>query len=207
LVKQGSALRPVDPTSPSIACISGTHWSTKALLRAGMVGATRCEGHARPFARSVAALHGATSALLTRATEPGTPVRREAAYGIAADKLLTGGYGLHSMTTAPGSSARMWLEMLQELHKLAGSEPGPDDIPFPSVPVPEGVDLPPGVAPEAIADERARAEYEQALERNAQRLQRGRRYFEMQRLLEEFQPLAMRYLTAPSPSHHRTCRH
>jgi hypothetical protein len=61
-----------------------------------MVGATGFEpvtpsvsGHARPFARSVAALHGTTSALLTRVTQPGGAVRREAAYGIAADKLLT----------------------------------------------------------------------------------------------------------------------
>ena len=54
-------------------------------------------GHARPFARSVAALHGTTSALLRRVTEPSTAVRREAAYGIAADKLLTGGRELHSI--------------------------------------------------------------------------------------------------------------
>jgi hypothetical protein len=53
-------------------------------------------GHARPFARSVAALHGTTSALLRRVTEPGTAVRREAAYGIAADKLLTVGRELHT---------------------------------------------------------------------------------------------------------------
>jgi len=63
-----------------------------------VVGATGFEpvtssvsGHARPFARSVAALHGTTSTLLTRVTDPGTAVRREVAYGIAADKLLTGG--------------------------------------------------------------------------------------------------------------------
>jgi hypothetical protein len=60
------------------------------------VGATGFEpvtpsvsGHARPFTRSVAALHSTTSALLTRVTEPGTALRREAAHGIAADKLLT----------------------------------------------------------------------------------------------------------------------
>jgi hypothetical protein len=60
------------------------------------VGATGFEpvtpsvsGHAHPFARSVAALHGTTSALLTRVTEPGVALRREAAHGIAADKLLT----------------------------------------------------------------------------------------------------------------------
>ena len=47
-------------------------------------------GHARPFTRSIAALHGTTSALLRRVTEPGTAVRCEAAHGIAADKLLTG---------------------------------------------------------------------------------------------------------------------
>jgi hypothetical protein len=65
------------------------------------VGATGFEpvtssvsGHARPFARSVAALHGTTSALLRRVTEPGAAVRREAAYGIAADKLLTAGLEL-----------------------------------------------------------------------------------------------------------------
>jgi hypothetical protein len=69
-----------------------------------VVGATGFEpvtssvsGHARPFARSVAALHGTTSALLRRVTEPGTAVRREAAYGIAADKLLTGGRELHNI--------------------------------------------------------------------------------------------------------------
>ena len=53
-------------------------------------------GHARPFARSVAALHGTTSALLRRVPEPGTAVRRKAAYGIAADKLLTAGRELHT---------------------------------------------------------------------------------------------------------------
>jgi hypothetical protein len=65
------------------------------------VGATGFEpvtssvsGHARPFARSVAALHGTTSALLRRVTEPCAAVRREAAYGIAADKLLTAGLEL-----------------------------------------------------------------------------------------------------------------
>jgi hypothetical protein len=36
LVKQGSALRPLDPSSPPIPSISGTLWPTKALLRAGM---------------------------------------------------------------------------------------------------------------------------------------------------------------------------
>jgi hypothetical protein len=46
-------------------------------------------GHARPLARPVAALHGTTLALLTRVTEPGVTLRREAAHGIAADKLLT----------------------------------------------------------------------------------------------------------------------
>src|SRR5262245_1695674 len=54
-------------------------------------------GHARPFARSVATVHGTTSALLRRVTEPGTAERREAAYGIAADKLLTEGRELHSI--------------------------------------------------------------------------------------------------------------
>ena len=54
-------------------------------------------GHARPFTRSVAALHGTTSALLKPATEPGTAVRREAAYGNAADNLLTAGGELHSI--------------------------------------------------------------------------------------------------------------
>jgi hypothetical protein len=34
-------------------------------------------------------MHDTTSALLTRATEPGVALRREAVYGIAADKLLT----------------------------------------------------------------------------------------------------------------------
>jgi hypothetical protein len=68
-----------------------------------LVGATGFEpvtpsvsGHARPFARSVAALLGIASALLRRAAEPGTAVRREAAYGIAADKLLTACRELHS---------------------------------------------------------------------------------------------------------------
>jgi hypothetical protein len=68
------------------------------LVSVVLVGATGFEpvtssvsGHARPFARSVAALHGTTSALLRRVTEPGAAVRREAAYGIAADKLLTAG--------------------------------------------------------------------------------------------------------------------
>ena len=68
-----------------------------------LVGATGFEpvtpsvsGHARPFARSLAALHRTTSALLRRATEPGAAVRREVTYGIAADKLLTAGRELHS---------------------------------------------------------------------------------------------------------------
>src|SRR4029453_8753593 len=70
-------------------------------LRCCVVGATGFEpvtssvsGHARPFARCVAALHGTTSALLKMVTEPGTAVRRWAACGIAADKLLTAGRGL-----------------------------------------------------------------------------------------------------------------
>jgi hypothetical protein len=54
-------------------------------------------GHARPFTRSVAALPRTTSALLRRVTAPRTAVRREAAYGIAADKLLTAGVELHSI--------------------------------------------------------------------------------------------------------------
>src|SRR4029453_6544316 len=69
-----------------------------------MVGATGFEpvtssvsGHARPFARSVAALHGTTSALLRRATEPGTAGRSEAAHGVVADRLLTAGRELHSI--------------------------------------------------------------------------------------------------------------
>jgi hypothetical protein len=45
----------------------------------------------------IAALQGTTSALLRRVPVPGTAVRREAAYGIAADKLLTGGRELHSI--------------------------------------------------------------------------------------------------------------
>jgi hypothetical protein len=75
---------------------------TRPELRRCVVGATGFEpvtpsvsGHARPFARSAAALHGTTSALLTRVTESGTAVRCEAAYGIAADKLLTVGRELH----------------------------------------------------------------------------------------------------------------
>jgi hypothetical protein len=77
---------------------------TKGLVRLGVVGAGGVEppsssvsGHARPFARSVAALHGTTSALLRRVTEPGTAARHEAAYGIAADKLLTAGRELDSI--------------------------------------------------------------------------------------------------------------
>src|SRR5512132_1214858 len=77
---------------------------TRPDLRRFVVGATGFEpvtpsvsGHARPFARSVVALHSTTSALLTRVTEPRTAVRREAAYGIAADKLLTAGRELHSI--------------------------------------------------------------------------------------------------------------
>jgi hypothetical protein len=54
-------------------------------------------GHARPFVRSVVAPHGTASALFRRVTEPGTAVRREAPYGVAADKLLTAGRELHSM--------------------------------------------------------------------------------------------------------------
>jgi hypothetical protein len=38
---------------------------------------------------SVATFHSTASALLTRVTEPGGAVRREAAHGIAADKPLT----------------------------------------------------------------------------------------------------------------------
>jgi hypothetical protein len=63
------------------------------------VGATGFEpvtssvsGHARPFTRSVAAVHGTTSALLRRVTNPGIAMRREAADGSAADKLLTAGH-------------------------------------------------------------------------------------------------------------------
>ena len=69
-----------------------------------LVGATGFEpvtpsvsGHARPFAMPIAALQGTTSALLRRVPVPGTAVRREATYGIAADKLLTGGRELHSI--------------------------------------------------------------------------------------------------------------
>src|SRR4029450_2939239 len=68
------------------------------LVSNGMVGARGVEppsssvsGHPRPFASSVATWHATTSALLRSVTEPGTEVRREAAYGIAADNLLTGG--------------------------------------------------------------------------------------------------------------------
>jgi hypothetical protein len=68
-----------------------------------LVGATGFEpvtssvsGHARPFAGSLAAPHSTTSALLRRVPEAGTAVRREAAYGIAADKLLTARRGLRS---------------------------------------------------------------------------------------------------------------
>jgi hypothetical protein len=78
--------------------------NTRPELYLYVVGATGFEpvtssvsGHAHLFARSVPALHGTTSALLTRVTEPGTAVRREAAYGIAADKLLTVGRELHSI--------------------------------------------------------------------------------------------------------------
>jgi hypothetical protein len=76
-------------------------------MRAGqvyVVGATGFEpvtpsvsGHARPFARSIAALGGTRSALLRTVTEPGTTVRREAVHGIVADKLLTAGRELHSV--------------------------------------------------------------------------------------------------------------
>ena len=73
------------------------------LLKAGMVGAGGVEppapsvsGHARPFAESIAAMHGTIMTLLTRVTEPGTAVRRQAACGIAADKLLTVGRELHT---------------------------------------------------------------------------------------------------------------
>jgi hypothetical protein len=72
------------------------------------VGATGFEpvtpsvsGHARPFARPLAALPGTTSALLRRVPEPGPAVRREAAYGIAADKLLTGRRAPARPTQAP----------------------------------------------------------------------------------------------------------
>jgi hypothetical protein len=88
----------------------------KALVKAGVVGATGFEpatssvsGHARPFTRYIAALHGTTSALLRRATEPGTAVRYEAAHGIAADKLLTGGRDLDSVLSNISSSEDRWL--------------------------------------------------------------------------------------------------
>jgi hypothetical protein len=64
-------------------------------------------GHARPFARSVAALHGTTSDLLRRVTEPGTAVRREAAYGIAADKLLTARHEPRSIRRTPVRERRL----------------------------------------------------------------------------------------------------
>jgi hypothetical protein len=78
--------------------------NTRPELYLYVVGATGFEpvtpsvsGHARPFARPLAAFHGTTSALLTTVTEPGTALRHEAAYGIAADKLLTGGRELPSI--------------------------------------------------------------------------------------------------------------
>jgi hypothetical protein len=100
-------------TSPPIPSSSEASKSTKALLRADMVGATGFEpvtssvsGHARPFTRSLDALHGTTSPLLTRITEPGTTVRREAAHGIAADKLLTAGRELHMSCVKELAGAR-----------------------------------------------------------------------------------------------------
>jgi hypothetical protein len=96
-----SATRPLRPSNlgwPS-SSTAVAHWGPstigrmcpKSLVKPSAVGATGFEpvtssvsGHARPFARSIAALHGKASALLRSVTEPGTAVRREAAYGIAA---------------------------------------------------------------------------------------------------------------------------
>jgi hypothetical protein len=63
-----------------------------------VVGATGFEpvtssvsGHARPFARSVVALHRTRQPCSGELQEAGTTVRRESTHGIAADKLLTMG--------------------------------------------------------------------------------------------------------------------
>ena len=63
LVKQGNAVWLLDPASPPILSLSGTHWSTNALVKAGVVGATGFEpvtpsvsdptSHYRPVHRRV----------------------------------------------------------------------------------------------------------------------------------------------------------
>ena len=77
-VKQLSVLPALDSLHPPISQPSGTSRPARVLLKAGMVGAGGVEppapsvsGHAR-LRGSIAAMHGTTSALLTRVTEPGT---------------------------------------------------------------------------------------------------------------------------------------
>jgi hypothetical protein len=91
------------------------------------VGATGFEpvtpsvsGHARPFARSVAALHSTASALLTTVTEPGAAVRRKATHRIAADKLLTAGRVLRSIFRTSVRARRQMADRCSFCGSIAG---------------------------------------------------------------------------------------
>ena len=82
LVKQGNALLTARLHRLPILVHRWAKRFAEALLRGGVVGATGFEpvtssvsGHARPFARPVAALQDTTSALFRTGTEPGTAVR------------------------------------------------------------------------------------------------------------------------------------
>ncbi len=95
------------------------------------------------------------------------------------------------------AAARMWLKILAAIDEHLDPKFDPEDVPETKVvPPPSGrIQPPPGVSPEAITDPRARAEYEAALKKNAEKIASYNFQTKLQRLNKRASTSAKRFLT------------
>ena len=90
--------------------------------------------------------------------------------------------------------AKLWLHALRRLEQETDINFDFSDRPYLNIPPPQETGLPSGVAPEAIKDPWLRAQYEAAIQANAEKARKYNHQFMMRHLNETFTRRAERYL-------------
>jgi hypothetical protein len=95
---------------------------------------------------------------------------------------------------ARGRRMELWFHAWRRLEAEMDKGFDPEARPALKVHAPHGTNLPAGVAPEAIADPKLRAEYEEAVAANRRKVQAYTRQYQLRQLNEMFSKQAERYV-------------
>lgn len=153
-------------------------------ISSGRFGKTREHGLARKYALSVL-------------EEPEViPVETEMKLvgHVGSDTILPGGPEGQAWADQRRADVKAHLHAWKRMADTLDPNWNPSDLPSTSAPLPPGVDLPPGVAPESIKDPKLRAEYEASIEKNNQKARKYSEQYSLRNLQKSFLKHSEKYV-------------